>query len=392
MSGAFGRIAGCLFVLGGALTLPAAQPARDPAKVEAELKALNERIERLTRQSQQDVLARNRLDRELRDADRAVASAQGELRKLRAERSERAAVRQQLEKEHAEREKARKGMLADLERQLRAAYFMGRNEPLKLLLNQGSPAEFSRNLAYYGYLARQRVSQIGKINEEVARIKQLSTQIEAEDRRLAELEQAQRQKVSELESARKRQQQVLVSLDREASNRNAELRRLREQRAAQEKLIEQLRQAVRSSVPYDPDAPFGATPMNWPVAGKLSVSFGTPIPGLGTAQYIEIDTIEGAPVQAVHEGQVVYADWLSGRGLVVIINHGSYRGREHMTLYAHLGELYVRNLEVVRGGQIIGTAGRSGGRREPGLYFEVRRNGSPIDPRPLFRTAAPPAR
>nr|PZN64988.1 MAG: hypothetical protein DIU62_09195 [Pseudomonadota bacterium] len=376
-----------------ALALPAAQqPARDPAKAEAELKALNERIERLTRQTQQDAIARDKLNRELRDADRAVASAQGELRKLRAERSERAEARRALEKERAEREAARKAAEADLEKQLLAAYFMGRNEPLKLLLNQGSPAEFSRNLAYYGYLGRFRAEQIAKINEEVARIEELTARIDAEDQRLAELEAAQKQRVSELESARRRQQQVLVSLEREATNRNTQLRRLREQRAAQERLIEQLRQAVRSSAPYDPDAPFGTTPMYWPAAGKLAVSFGASIPGLGKATYIEIDTTDGAQVTAVHEGRVEYADWVPGRGLMVIINHGTHRGQEHWTLYGHLGELYVQRGEVVRGRQVIGTAGRSGGRRDPGLYFEVQRNRTSIDPRPLFRTAAPPAR
>jgi septal ring factor EnvC (AmiA/AmiB activator) len=282
--------------------------------------------------------------------------------------------------------------VADLERQLRAAYFMGRNEPLKLLLNQGSPAEFSRALAYYGYLGRHRAGQIRKIEEEVARIEELTARIDAEDARLAELEAAQKRRVSELESARKRQQQVLVSLEKEATNRNAQLARLRQQRAAQEKLIAELRKAVRSSVPYDPNAPFGQTPMYWPAAGKLSVSYGASIPGLGKADYIEIDTAEGAQVTAVHEGRVEYADWLPGRGLVVIINHGTSGGREHWTLYGHLGEMYVQRGEVVKGRQVIGTAGRSGGRREPGLYFEVQRNGSSIDPRPLFRTAAPPAR
>jgi septal ring factor EnvC (AmiA/AmiB activator) len=72
---------------------------------------------------------------------------------------------------------------------------------------------------------------------------------------------------------------------------------------------------------------------------------------------------------------------------VVIIDHGN----GYWSLYGHLAQFYSAEGSTVRGGQVIGTAGESGGRKTPGLYFELRRNEAPIDPRPWFRSAAPPA-
>lgn len=380
-----------LVALGMALALPAAQPT-DPAKAQAELKALNERIQRVQKQVQQDAKEKDRLSRELRDSERAVSKVQGELTRLRAERSERAAARKKLEAERAEREADRRRTEQSLEEQLRAAHLMGRNEPLKLLLNQRSPSEISRTLTYYGYLGRARADQIAKIREDVARIEQLTAEIQAEDDRLAELEAQQKNRLAELDSARKKRGQVLASLEKEAADRNAQLRRLQQQKTEYEKLIARLEQATRT-LPYDPNAPFGKTrsSLHWPVAGKLSVNYGATVPGLGRANYIEIDTNRGADVTAVHEGRVIFADWIGLRGQMVILDHGKEGGKSYWTLYGHLGEIYVQPGDVVKGRQVIGTAGDTGGRSQPGLYFELR-HGTPVDPRPWFRSAAPPAR
>src|SRR5688572_6396277 len=161
MDTGYRRIAALLVAMGLALALPAAQP--DPAREEAAQRARAERIQRLQRQVQQDLVEKNEQSRRLRDADRSVTKAQSELTRLRAERAERSAVRRHLEAEKAERETERARTEADLARQLRAAYFMGRSEPLKLLLNQRSPSEFSRKLTYYGYLGRVRADQMQEL-------------------------------------------------------------------------------------------------------------------------------------------------------------------------------------------------------------------------------------
>jgi septal ring factor EnvC (AmiA/AmiB activator) len=388
------RIAALLAALGIALALPAAQP-QDPARAEAELKALAENIQRMQRRVQQDEVEKDRRARELRDAERNVSRVQGELTRLREERAERAAVRRHLETERDQREADRERTREQLGKQLRAAYFMGRNEPLKLLLNQRSPAEFSRNLAYYGYLGRLRADQISEINENIAKIEELARGIDAEDAKLAQLEQQQEKLLKDQEVARRDRAQVLARTQRTVSNRQAELRALNTQRQRLERVVEEARRATRS-FPYDPKAPFAQTrrTLSWPVAGKISVNFGATIPAQGRSESIEIDTEYGAPVKAVHEGRVVFADWLPQYGHLVILDHGN----GYSTIYGHLGELRVTEKSTVASGTTIGTAGDSGGRKRPGLFFELRHEArpgqdpKPIDPRPWFRSTAPPAR
>lgn len=386
MSGSTLRILVLMVAMGAALALPAAQA--DRARTEADLRKLTQRIQQVQRQVQQDAVEKNKLTRDLRDAEKAVAGAQGELTRLRNERSQRAEAREALAEERAAREADLERTQQELEKQLRAAYFMGRNEPLKLLLNQRSPGEFSRNVAYYGYLGRLRAQQIARIEEDVARIEQLTADIEAEDARLAELEEDQKERVAELDTARKRRGQVLARLEKESSSRAASLRRMRSERTQLERLLEQLERATRS-LPYDPDAPFARTRgrLHWPVSGKLIVNYGATISGLGKSEHIEIDTKYGATVNAIHEGRVIHADWLPGRGQLVIIDHGN----GYWSLYGHLAEMFRQEGATVRGGEAIGTAGESGGRKNAGLYFELRRSGKPIDPRGWFRSPAPPA-
>ena len=87
---------------------------------------------------------------------------------------------------------------------------------------------------------------------------------------------------------------------------------------------------------------------------------------------------EGTPVTAVAGGRIAFSDWLRGFGLMTIIDHGS----GYMSLYAHSDVLYKRVGETVASGETVAAAGSSGGQTDTGLYFEIRHNGTPIDPLP----------
>jgi septal ring factor EnvC (AmiA/AmiB activator) len=380
------RFTAWIAALGVALTLQAAEPQR--ARTEANLKALTERIQREQQRVQKDEVEKNRLTRDLRNAERSVSKAQGDLTRLRAQRAERNAARAALEQQLAEQEAEHQRTTAELGRQLRAAYFMGRHEPLKLLLNQQNPAEFSRNLAYYGYLGRLRADQIADINANIAKIGELKSTIEKEDAELARLEAEQQQQVGELEDARRQRGQVLASLEKESRNRATSLKRMRDERAAMERLLERLSQTAKD-FPYDPKAPFAQTrrTLSWPVAGRIIVNYGAPMAGFGPSDGIDIDTDHGSPVRAIHEGRVDYADWVPQRGQTVIINHGN----GYQSIYTHLDQLNVEGGSRVAAGVVLGTAGDSGGRKRPGVHFEIRRNKVPVDPRGWFRSPAPPA-
>jgi septal ring factor EnvC (AmiA/AmiB activator) len=371
------------------MVLPAASTlaASEKNKTEANLKAVQDRIERVRQQVQRDAVEKDRLNRDLNAAEKSVAQARGDLSKVQQQRAEQNAAREQLQKDKTEREQQRSRTEQNLAAQLRAAYFMGRNEPLKLLLNQKDPAQFGRNLTYYGYFGRLRASQIAEINDNIAKIDELQAAIEEEDAELARLEAQNRDRINELDAARRQRGRVLASLEKQSSDRNATLKRLTQQQAQLERLLKDLSRAIEAA-PYDPNDEFAKLrgKLSWPVSGRVETGFGDTIAGGLRSNGIVIAADRGKPVTAVQEGRVVYADWLPGRGLLIIIDHGN----GYMSLYGHNEQLFKQAGATVKAGDTIAAAGDSGGRSQSGLYFEIRRAGKPVDPKPWFRTGAPP--
>jgi murein hydrolase activator len=243
-------------------------------------------------------------------------------------------------------------------------------------------------LAYYGYFGRLRASQIEGINENLSRIEEIKTQIEAEDVELQKIEAGRKEKLQALEGARRQRGRVLANLDKESRSRSAQLSRLQSQQAQLEKLIRDLNRALESE-PIDPDDPFGRLrgKLIWPVAGEVAAGFGDTRVGNLKWSGLSINATQGAPVKAVSAGKVIFADWLSGRGLLIILDHGN----GYLSLYGHNEQLFKQVGSQVDAGDTISAAGDSGGRSRSGLYFEIRRGGKPVDPRPWFRSGAPPA-
>ena len=125
--------------------------------------------------------------------------------------------------------------------------------------------------------------------------------------------------------------------------------------------------------------------MSWPVTGRVTAQFGAKRASGVSWEGVVIATEHGTSVNAVAAGRVVYADWLPGLGLLVIIDHGE----GYMSLYGHNDRLLKVSGESVAAGEGIAAAGDTGGRASPELYFEIRRGGKPIDPAPWFRTSSP---
>jgi septal ring factor EnvC (AmiA/AmiB activator) len=377
-----------LLFLGGGRppTAPAAQGENDARKAEAELQTVKAAIERITRQVNEEQVQRDRLSRELKSAELSVGKAREGLEDVRRSRAEGAAKRAAL----AAQRRGREGDLAQLRDalagQLRAAYLIGREEPLKLLLNQKDPERAGRMFVYYSYFGRARADQIRQIEGDVQTIAQLDTQLEDEDAKLAELEKQQRAELMDLELAREKRSGVLASLTAESNTHTQNLERLKGQQSGLEKLIRELRRAVER-FPIDNNDAFARLrgKLAWPVGGKLVARFGETRAGGVKWDGVLVATERGAPVRAVFGGRVIYADWLPGLGLLTIIDHGE----GYMSLYGHNERLYKAAGEHVNAGDTLGTAGDSGGSNRPELYFEIRKGGKAVDPRPWFKAAEP---
>jgi len=364
-----------------------AADAPDRRRTEADLKAIAAQIEKVRQQASRDAVERDRLSKALKSAEQSVASARGKLSQTRGQRAERAAERSKLDTERRGRESALLRARSGLGDQIRAAYLLHDGGPVKLLLNAQDPAAIGRLMTYYGYIGRMRAAEIAGINDNIHKISELRGKIESEDRQLAGLESAQKQQVGDLEQARSTRGKVLANLEKEAQDRKASLARLQRQQAALEKLLKDLDRALEK-FPVDATGAFAKLQgqLAWPVEGKLAARFGETRAGGVKWNGVVIAAAHGAPVRAVYHGRVVYADWLPGLGQLLIIDHGG----GYLSLYGHNDRLLKSAGAEVKAGDTVAAAGDSGGRAQDELYFEIRRGGKPVDPRPWFKNAAPP--
>ena len=207
----------------------------------------------------------------------------------------------------------------------------------------------------------------------------LRQKIVAETERLEALEGEQTQQLNALRNAQKARAHAVAAVEGQIKTRSGELRRLESQAGSLEKLITQLRKALES-VPVAKQAPFeplrGKLP--WPVQqGRVLARFGQPRAG-GSLKWqgMLVGTDRGARVRAPFAGRVVYADWLPGMGLMLVLDHG----QGYMSLYGHNEELFRKVGDRVESGDVIASVGDSGGHNTPALYFEVRRGREPVNP------------
>lgn len=365
----------------------AQQPS--PAKAEAELKAIRSQIEKVRAEMARDAGRRDKLTRELEESEKSVGSARGELERLRRDRAAHGAKRAELAAQRRAEEAALAGDRAALAGQIRAASMIGSREPLKLLLTQRDPGQADRMLVYYQYFGRARAGQIAAIDAHLAELASLDEQLASEEQRLVALEEQRRGELERLQGARERRGRALVSLEAESKNRAKQLERLRDEQGGLEKLVRELRRALEriDRFPTDSKDAFARLrgKLAWPVDGRLVAAFGQTRAGGMKWDGVLVAGSQGAPVRAVYHGRVVYADWLSGLGLLAIIDHGD----GYLSLYGHNERLYKDVGERVTAGDTIATVGDSGGRSRPELYFEIRKGGKPIDPRPWFRSPGP---
>ena len=365
---------------------PATRTESDAKKAESELQSVKSEIERITREVSSEQVERDRLTKELRSAEISVGKARENLESVRRERAERATRRATLASERRDAQTSiAKGRVA-LAGQLRAAYLIGQEEPLKLLLNQKDPARAGRMFIYYSYFGRARAQEIHSIEDNVARLDQLDTDLATEDAKLAELEKQQRAQLSEVEQARAHRTVVLANLEQESHTRAQNLEKLRSQQAGLEKLLRELREAMEK-YPVEGNDAFAHLrgKLAWPVNGRVIARFGETRAGGVKWDGVLVATERGAPVKAIYQGRIIYADWLPGLGLLTIVDHGD----GYMSLYGHNERLYKAVGERVAAGDAIASAGDSGGSNRPELYFEIRKGGKPVDPRPWFKGGEP---
>jgi septal ring factor EnvC (AmiA/AmiB activator) len=264
-----------------------------------------------------------------------------------------------------------------LAQQIRSAYVIGRQDYLKLWLNQENPSAVGRVLMYYEYVNKSRIQQIQQINEILHNIESLERDISKENKELNQLVANQTQEKQHLELSRSERQRILDELAKTLENQQKKLLQLQEDKSSLQNLLGNLGE-ISKKMPKQQGKPFTLQrgELIIPVAGNVQHQFGDERIGHLKWQGILFGAMTGQKIQAVAAGRVAFAQWFRNLGLLVIIDHGE----GYMSLYAHTQSIYVKAGDWAEKGAIIASVGNSGGQKEAGLYFEIRYQGAPINP------------
>lgn len=355
-----------------------ADEALTKAEAESRLKQLKTEISSLRKELERTRSTLSNEQKALKAADLEIQSSALELRRLES-------TRQVHEDELSVLHTERRNYLASLEKrrdllaeQIMAAYRLGRESRLKLVLNQDSPALLSRTLAYYDYFSRSQSAQISELKQVLKTLDQMQVKINVE---LSAIDVVQRNQQAVLDDMTDQRNQRKVVIDNLASQIDTEETRLAElqrDRHDLEELLEKLSN-VLADIPADLgqrqslDKLKGKLPI--PVKGRVKHAYGQPrTAGLHWQGWL-ISASIGTEVKSIAHGRVAYSDWLRGYGLLLIIDHGD----GFMSLYANNESLLREVGDWVESGSDISTVGTSP-LNGNGLYFEIRKNSKAMDP------------
>jgi len=390
--------------------------AQSSKEAERKLQKLRSELKGVAQERRNLEGQRGQASRQLREADEKVArtgrvlaqtetALQRETRAMNELQAKRDALQAGLEQQRAE--------LASL---LRAAYRIGNNAPLKLLLSQDRVADANRSLAYHRYLQRERAQRIQSLTADLTELQRVETEIVERRKALEGTRQQQKQQVATLADDRRARAATVATLDERYKDRSEREKALGQDAKALETLLANLRAAAARAeaerraaarraaaekaaadkadraaaasgtrppprATKTPPAVASAPPpkvggLGWPLSGNLLARYGGKLPDGRTSSGVLIGAPAGSTITAVADGTVVFSDWMTGYGMILIVDHGN----GYMSLYAHNDTLLRDAGATVKKGEAVAKVGNSGGQGVTALYFELRRNGQPVDP------------
>ncbi len=269
-----------------------------------------------------------------------------------------------------------------LAKQITAAYVMGRQDYLKLWLNQEDVFSVGRMLTYYEYLNRTKSNQIKKIKISLENLTILKDTIKLKKADINNVINTQIKKKQTLIFNYQQRKKILAQLANTLENQSTELKRLEENKRHLETLLSTL-----DKVPKTDDLPGQINlaklkgKLAPPVKGRILKRFGDKLVAGLKWQGMLIAAPLGNQIRVIAPGQVIFAQWFRNFGLLIIIDHG----QSYMSLYAHNQSLYVKMGDWVQANDIIATVGNSGGNKISALYFEIRYQAKPQAPRYWLR-------
>lgn len=352
------------------LTLPltAAEKQRSESEIQQSLKAVNDQIQALNRSRLKREGKLGELKLKLSKLDKQISRNTASLKKLEKQRktleSQKGEVRETLSSQQSEL-KERNQQLAE---QLRAYHREWQTAANQSLFQVAPLDQQLRDQVYFSHLHRARLAQIEALSSSSEDTRSRESSLSRELQALEQLKKKTLSKQKELEGNKQSRRKTLKELAKLSKKETRKLSSLKQDQKQLNGLIEKLRLLASQ-----PDAirmgkvPFGSLKgkLKWPAKGKVKK---------GSSPGVSIKAVAGQSVRSVGYGRVVFSDWMRGFGMLVIIDHGD----GYMSLYGQNESLLKKQGEMVEPGTVIST---SGSEDESGLYFEIRKDASPQDPR-----------
>ncbi len=369
----------CVLVIVCAIAIVGAQTS-DRARTESQARRANARLVALQREA--DALAKQQrsllVDLRRLEVERDLKTEQ--LKQIQADAHkvalELGSIGNQIDA--LEEQTAASGPV--LETRMVELYKLGSAGYVRLLFNASDLKEFGRAYRMVAAVASIDRHRAEQHKQNLSRLRAANGTLEKRRAEMSKLQQAAAAARGAAERAAASHAQLIVQID---SRRDLTAEFAAELQAAQLKLQQTLN-ALNTGTPRPavdgsalPIRPFRGD-LDWPVTGRMLTSFGRRGSGIAAAPAqngVQFSAQEGAPVRVVHDGTIIYTGPFTGYGTLVIIDHGA----QTFSLYGQLGAVQAeRDAKVERGDQ-VGTAGRvlAG---IPGLYFEMRVDGKPVDP------------
>jgi septal ring factor EnvC (AmiA/AmiB activator) len=387
-----GALKGFVFVSKVALSIGVLfflSPLLHAAQVEKELEGIKKKIEsekqgiRKVKKKEGSILqSLERIDEELERKNRELKRVNSKLESILVD----------LQKKEEEVGRLGSSLQARgelLQRRARALYRWQRGGSPFVLLNGGfSVAELMQRKHYLGLTLAYDRELVERLREESGRQEAIKKEL---TQRRAELD-GQRQALVEIKESirleREKKKEVLLSLRREKEVHVSALKELEQAASRLQKMIDEIN---RKSVAKADGSPAGIGfemlrgKLEYPVRGEVMNGFGkTRHPEFSSEFFrkgIDIQAPLGEEIKAVERGKVIFADRFSGYGKMLIIDHGE----RYYTIYAHLSGLLKKTGETVQKGESIALVGDSDSLAGARLYFEIRKDGKPLDPMPWFK-------
>ena len=354
--------------------------AEQISALRAEIASVQERLA-----SQED--DRDELQAALREAETQMSVLDQQLSKLNGERAQLQQKIDQLDQEGEQLRSAQQQRADTIDASIQQLWLLQQGGGFRVWLGDQNPEDVARNLAYFQMVIeaqQQSIDAYEKGLEALALNRDTIAQTESELQAQSEAVEAARDALATQREAR---QVALAAINQKVESDQQRLAVLIQDRERLDALLAELEALATAAAPVmNPAAdlqPFAETKgtLAMPVSGSLTNRFGERRNADIRWKGWLIAAEEGEPVRAVHGGQVIYADWLRGQGLLMVVDHGD----GWLSLYGQNHSLLRGVGERVNAGDVIARAGASGGSELSGLYFEIRHDGQPLDPTEWIR-------